>query len=426
MTLMELRGKRASAVAEMRALLDKATAESRDLDATETEKYEAVKADVVKLEGAIRRREEVDAFERRASGVPVTGSGDATLDRELRGFSLQKAILAGVPDSGVDCGRERELSAELARRMGVRPKGLLVPLSVFGGSPEQRTLTSATAGTMIPTDHLAGEFIPVLRNALAVSGLGARLLPGLVGSAEIPRQSGSIAAGWVNENAEFPESDLTFDSVTLGPKHVGALTQYSRNLLLQSSPGIEEIIRSDFAAVLAEAIDHAALLGSGTGAEPKGLLNMTGITVLTKGENGGAFGIDDPADMISALDAKNVIGSRGFCTNTAVKGAAMKLKDSEGRPYGLPGVFQGETVAFSNVLPHTLDKGTSTGVCSPLIYGCWSDMLLGMWGALELLTNPFMESAYRRGNVAVRGILTMDVQVRHAESFVCFKDLTTA
>ncbi len=127
MTLMELRGKRASAVAEMRALLDKATAESRDLDATETEKYEAVKADVVKLEGAIRRREEVDAFERRASGVPVTGSGDATLDRELRGFSLQKAILAGVPDSGVDCGRERELSAELARRMGVRPKGFWSP-----------------------------------------------------------------------------------------------------------------------------------------------------------------------------------------------------------------------------------------------------------------------------------------------------------
>ncbi len=146
---------------------------------------------------------------------------------------------------------------------------------------------------MIPTDHLAGEFIPVLRNALAVSGLGARLLPGLVGSAEIPRQSGSIAAGWVNENAEFPESDLTFDSVTLGPKHVGALTQYSRNFYCKA---FRESKNHPFRlrAVLAEAIDHAALLGSGTGAEPKGLLNMTGITVLTKGENGGAFGIDDP------------------------------------------------------------------------------------------------------------------------------------
>ncbi len=105
--------------------------------------------------------------------------------------------------------------------------------------------------------------------------------------------------------------------------------------------------------------------------------------------------------MISALDAKNVIGSRGFCTNTAVKGAAMKLKDSECRPTA-SSVFQGETVAFSTscrtrwirARPRACVPRSSMGdgpTC------CWHV------GALELLTNRH-ESAYRRGNVAVRGI----------------------
>jgi hypothetical protein len=41
------------------------------------------------------------------------------------------------------------------------------------------------------------------------------------------------------------------------------------------------------------------------------------------------------------------------------------------------------------------------------------------------LVNPFSETAYTKGNILIRSMLTMDVGVRHKESFV-IGDLTGA
>jgi hypothetical protein len=88
-------------------------------------------------------------------------------------------------------------------------------------------------------------------------------------------------------------------------------------------------------------------------------------------------------------------------------------------------VFPGAPAAFSNVVPSNLTKGTASGVCSALIYGDWSNLILGYWSELDILVNPFEATAYAKGNVQVRGMLTMDVAVRHAASFAAIQDLTT-
>jgi len=54
---------------------------------------------------------------------------------------------------------------------------------------------------------------------------------------------------------------------------------------------------------------------------------------------------------------------------------------------------------------------------SPLIFGNWSDLLIGYWSAFEILVNPYEATAYQKGNVSVRGLLTCDVAVRHPASF---------
>ncbi|HLO74867.1 MAG TPA: hypothetical protein VK196_00245, partial [Magnetospirillum sp.] len=54
---------------------------------------------------------------------------------------------------------------------------------------------------------------------------------------------------------------------------------------------------------------------------------------------------------------------------------------------------------------------------SPVIFGRWSDLLIGYWSAFDLLVNPFESEAYKKGNVQVRAMLTADVAVRRAESF---------
>lgn len=424
MTLRELREKRSRTVAAMREIAE-APAAGADLSEEQATRFETLKTELRSVEQAIERQELIDDADRRAAGQPVTGSGDGHFDAEVRQFSITRAIAAQVPNLNVDAGREREVSQELARRSGFKGDGFLVPTAVF----EERVLTSTApaggpGGNLIATDHLGNQFIDRLRSAIRVRALGARVLNGLSGNVDIPRLKGSATTGWVAENQALTKSDHQFDKVVLTPKHAGALTELSRNMLLQSSPDIEALVRADFAAILAAAVDRVAINGGGTN-EPDGILQTAGIGSVAAGTNGGALTLDLVADLVGAVeDADAAEGALAYLTNTKVKRAAMKLKDGNAVPYGLEKVFPDYGRAFTNLVPSDLTKGTGTDL-SALIFGNWSDLLLGYWDAFSLLVNPYEADAYAKGNVSIRAMLTCDVAVRHPESFAAITDLTT-
>lgn len=340
-----------------------------------------------------------------------------------------RAIVSQVPNLNVDAGRERELSAEIARRAGRPFERMAVPLAVFHQPTEQRVMTTTAPGgrpgsNIIQTALDGSQMIDHLRAALVVRRLGARILSGLVGNLDIPRLKGSATTGWVAENSALSASDLQVDKVSMTPKHAGALTEFLRNMLMQSSPDVEQLVRSDFAALLAEAVDTVAIKGGGSN-EPSGILVTSGIGSVAAGSpDGGALTFDLVADLQGAVDDANADGAAmSFLTNTKQRRAAAKLKDSQDRPLGLNVVFQGMPTAFSNLVPSNLTKGTGTNL-SAMIYGNWSDLLIGYWSEFDLLVNPYESTAYSKGNVQVRGMLTCDVQVRHAASFAAIKDLT--
>ncbi len=393
-------------------------------------RWDGLRAEADALEGRIARQAVVDDLERRAAGERVAGTGDAGLDREMRAFSLVRAIASQVPNLNVDAGRERELSQEIARREGRPFQGMAVPMSVF--QLERRTVTTALpapgpGARIIPTDFRADQYIDLLRENLIVQRLGARVLDNLTGNVAIPGTKASATASWVAEDQAIPATDMQFRQVALTPKHVGARTEFSRNMLLQSSPGIEELVRADFAAVLANEVDRAAIAGTGTGAVPRGVLSDPGIAFVPAGTNGGALTYDLVVDLIGAVeDAKAGNGAgMGFVSNRKVKKAALKLKDSGGQPYGADVVFQGAPRFFTEAVPGNLAKGTGANL-SALIYGDWSDLMIGYWSAFDLLVNPYEGAAYAKGNVQVRGMITMDVAPRHAESFAAVADLVAA
>ncbi|UFN49263.1 phage major capsid protein [Roseomonas sp. OT10] len=186
---------------------------------------------------------------------------------------------------------------------------------------------------------------------------------------------------------------------------------------------MEQLARNDMALVLAETLDRAAIAGSGAGAEPRGILNTSGIGGVSAGTNGGALTFDLVADLQGQVEDANADGgSMGFLTNTRVRRAAAKMKDVSGFPLGVPMVFQGATPTVTNNVPSNLTKGTGTGL-SALIYGNWSDLLIGVWSELDILVNPYAADAYAKGNVQIRAMMTVDVAVRHPESFAAIKDI---
>lgn len=376
------------------------------------------------VDAKLERQRLIDEAERRASGTPL--HGDAKLEQELRNFSMVRAMAMQAGIGGHDFGLEREMQGELAKRSGRAPEGVLVPMEVF----EQRVMTTTTpsgavGGNLIATELHSERFFDRLRSSLKVKSLGATVLSGLTGNVDIPGLKDSVSAGWVAENSALSSTDAGFRKVSLTPKHAGGLTEISRNMLLQASPDVEQLVRNDFAQVLATIVDTAAIAGTGTSNQPTGILNTAGIGSLAMGTNGAAWTADASRDLIGKVDIPDAPNtSRGFLSTNKVKVATSKIKDGQGNymGFGPDGVFAGERVEFSSNVPSNLTKGSGTGL-SAVIYGNWSDLIIGYWSAFDLLVNPFESTAYAKGNVSVRAMLTCDIAVRYAESFAASKDV---
>lgn len=427
MQLHAIREARAAKVTEARALL----ASTPQLNPEGQAKFDGLKAAIVDLEGQEQRAEFLETAERRSLGTLPTGSNDKSFDAECRAFSLSRAIAAQIPGSNVDAGREREVGQELARRSGRKFEGIAVPVSVFE-ERNQLTTTLPVAGpgsNLVATDYRGDLYIDRLRNALKIRQLGATVLSGLVGNVDIPRMRQSVSTGWVAENTALTASAAQFEKISMSPKHAGAIVEYSRNMIQQASPDVEQLMRRDMAAMLAEAVDQAAINGSGVGAVPRGILNTAGIGNVAIGTNGGPITWAAVIDLIGSVETVNAMGT-GFLTNTRVTRNARKtLKTTADTASNMvmtsPNELAGYQMQATNLVPNNLVKGSSGAVCSPLIFGNWSDLMLGYWSELDVLVNPFESTAYARGNVQVRAMLTMDIQVRQAASFAAILDLTT-
>ena len=348
--------------------------------------------------------------------------------QESREFSFVRAIQASASGNWAAAGREREINEELQHRNGRRTQGFFVPDQVW----QKRDYVKGTAtagGNLVATDHLAANFIEALRDRLAVAELGATLLPGLIGDVSIPKRTGSATAYWFGgDNADsITESTGTVGTVTMSPKPLGAYSKFSYLMRLQSTPGIEQLIRDDFVALLANAVDAAAINGSGSSHQPLGILNTAGIGSVAGGTNGLAVTMDHLLDLKKEVTIDNADApTAGYLTNAKVEAAVSKLKDGNGQyllsPYGTElgrSQIAGRRFEVSNNVPSNLTKGTGTDL-SAVIYGQFRDLLIGTFGSLEVVADPFTDFA--KGTVGVRALQAIDIAVRHPESFAAMTD----
>lgn len=435
MNTRQMLERRAKLVAQMRELQDAAdTADEGAMTADQADAFDKLKLALSELEDALNRRSLVEDAERRMAGQPIGGTGDGRLDLAMRGYSVARMIGAAAGIAGIDAGRERELSAELARRSGHTGEGLIVPFAAL----ETRVVTSAgpvPAGTpvavpgtnVIPT-FLDGErWIDALRARTVILAHGATMITELTGYLDIPRLVTPAVTAFVAENAPFPVSDETWEKVSLRPKSAGGIVEISRTMLLASAaPGIEDLVRRDLTAGIARTVDAAALTGAG-GTQPLGILNTPGIGLVPAGgANGGPLTFGVISDLIGAVQDQNADAASEafmFIGSPRVRRAAAKLTDLQARPLGLDVVFQDIDRVFSNQLPSNGTKGTGINLAT-LLYGDVSSVFIGMWGAgVEVLVNPYAQDAYARGNVQVRVICTCDVALRHPQSWAAITDI---
>ena len=341
-----------------------------------------------------------------------------------------------------EAGYVRELSQECESKGHARSteKSFFVPFTALSERATYVTSTANVGGNIVATDLLAGDFISALRNQSVMLNAGVRTINGLVGDVAIPRASGVGSTYWLSsETTAITFSNSTFDQVSLSPKNLAAIQKHSRQVLLQGTPGIEQLIRDDLRDGLQVAMDLGILNGSGSSGQPTGIMNASGINSVAIGTNGGAITMDKVVDLETAVMEDNGAVNTSnvkYITNAKVIGALKKLKTSGGEYLynqdlqaigrgGTPATLNGYGVLSTNQVPSNLTKGSSSGVCSALVYGDFSQALVGFWGGgLEITVGEDADD-FSKALTSIRGIMTLDVAVRNAVSFGKIADITT-
>jgi len=199
--------------------------------------------------------------------------------------------------------------------------------------------------------------------------------------------------------------------------------------MMQSDPSVEQILRQDMTQQFASKIDDVAIEGGGSN-EPTGILGTNGIGSVALGANGGAITYASLVDLEREVAIDNALaGNLAYLTNPKVVAA---MRQTSRQASGVEGNFilndsntvLGYNVASTTLVPSDLTKGTSSGVCSAAIFGNFADLMIGMFGGLDILVDPYTGSSTGATRIAM--YQDIDVAVRHAESFAAIKDITTA
>ena len=366
---------------------------------------------ILEVRKFVLERSLAQAGPQRSLSDYATDAPGGMLDDGTRRFSITRIIAAAV-DKHIDTGYERECSQEMARKLNRAPEGIYMPL----GQLHERMFDYAAGQVTVPPEYLPGSFIEALRARSFVMRLGARVLNDLVGNVSIPRLAGSSTTAWIAGDGVdgLTASQPTLDNIQMTPKTVGALTAISRKMVLQGLPAAESLIRDDFAQLIATELDKAAISGTGAANQPLGILNTAGI-------GAGTYPLAGPdyasiVAMEGALMAANADQSGIAYLTTPTLAAQLKAKEKSsgsgqfvwnaasergtGEMGGLP------AYASSNV---PVDK---------ILLGNFSDLLMGMWGALDISVDPYYDLA--KGTIAVRIFGSVDFAVRHPASFVAY------
>ncbi|CAK3495434.1 Phage major capsid protein [Vibrio crassostreae] len=362
----------------------------------------------------------VKLLESRSTGPVIAATGSdlnvGLTDAEADSFRITNLLRAQVdPKFKKQAGFEMEAVRAVTEKMVARgmpvSDGFNIPLEVL-----KREITAGTeAAPLISNDLKAGSFVELLQNKLGVMQAGATVLSGLVGNVVIPRALTGPQAFWISaEGDNTTNTTATFDDLTMTPKHLGAYVDISAQALIQAEIPLEMWLRSELANAIALEIDRAAIYGDPGSAqaltgEPKGLVKYDNLPTVD-------FTAEDPtyAELVAmetALETANAEGSFKFLVNPATKGHARTTQKFTGDTITGGTIWEpgGQLVERPAIVTNQITKGD-------IFAGNWADLVVGIWGGLNLLADPY--TGGKSGSLRLVARQFVDTAVRRDVQFV--------
>lgn len=432
----ELRELRSQKETALQAILTKMADESRAAYTDdEREKSLVLRNEITDLTQQIADQEALEARDaEQAAAAPAIAGGNpasggekreqAEIVAKYRFIDAIRSVTNGGNKEGLILEMHQQ-AAEEARGFGKAVQGIGVPAFFMSEQRDSTVSSTASAGTTVDT-NLTG-FIGPLRPTPKVVSLGAQMLVGLTSNVDIPRQTAAMASTWEGETDENAEDQPTFDRVSLSPKRLGVVTEVSKQLLIQSSLGMERLLRNDLRIAQELGIDRAAINGSGVAPIPTGILNTSGVNTVAGGTDGAAITRAHLIQLIREVETDDaLIENMAFLTNPEVKAKLMStLLDAGSGRFVLDNANSdliGYRSAYSTQVPNDLTKGDGTDL-SAILFGDFNQLLIGQWGGLDLVADPYTKATSAMVRIVVNS--WYDVAVRQPKAFAVMKDIVT-
>jgi HK97 family phage major capsid protein len=319
-------------------------------------------------------------YSRRPMGqIGSTSCGDAVEEGATPAFALRSgqpmrawAQAKGEP-SGLSAGR-------FLRALVTGPQTDAEHRALGGGS-------DAAGGFTVPT-ITSSELIDLARNEMVLAQAGARVVPLESSETVFAKLLTDPVAAFRAENSAVTESDPTFGATVLAPKSIAVLVKASVELM-SDSINLERELPLILARALAVEIDRAGLIGTGTGNQPRGIVNYTGLTANSFA--GGAFTSYTP--LLQARGALHGVNERltGFIMSARDENAFASLVASDGQPLQMPRALDGVQMLHTTSLP--IDGGVGENQ-SQIIAGDFTQLMMGVRSEIrvEILRERFMDN----------------------------------
>ncbi len=308
------------------------------------------------------------------------------------------------------------------------------------GQKDLSWLDTFVGGALVPPAE-QGELIEWLRNKEALVNAGARTVPlPPQGRLLYPRQTAASSTYWVGENARIQSSDIGTGEMLLSAKKLAVLIKAPNELLRFASPAAEALMRDDMTKSLALALDLAGLEGLGGDTRSLGIINRQNInrvTSSTPGGNGDTVVGQDIYRMIAIVEEQNaefegwIMRPKMLYKYYQLRADAVAQGDAGGvflfnlireAGDGVKPMIGGFPVTKSTQVSQVRSKGNASNL-TYVLGGMFSDVLIGMFGAIEFAATTQGDTAFQNDQTWVRGILSTDTNVRHEVAFALMDNL---
>jgi HK97 family phage major capsid protein len=415
-----LKQKKESLQAERDLLANKS-----ELNAEEKTRWTELTDTVSGLDNEIKIEEEKESFSRQRAaehGSEVSKNEE----KDIQKYSIVKAIRESM--SGKLTGLEAEMNEEAQKENrnfgGVSLLG--ISQKVLMNKTITRATIAATSGPTVPT--VIGNFIDAVYARLVLVALGAKTMSGLQGNVALPYWSTAPTMKWDAENDAASDATGVLNKITLSPKRITNYIPLSKQLLIQDAVGIEQKIWDTLIAATAVKLENGCIQGGSDA--PTGILATSGIGDVAGGTNGVAPTLANMLALQKEVAIDNAMfGSLAYLASPKGRWKLQSTAIESGHPERVwnilqPEVLLGYKAGITSNVPDNLDKGTSTGVCSAIIFGNFEKLTIAQFGALDLTVDPYTDSKSAIVNMVVNAYYDSAVELPIA--FAAMKDALCA